>query len=342
MTASEAERWALEVLNRLQRSGAREDDRVEFKRQAPDPQKFARVLAGQANAARGERILWILGVDQDAGFVGAEGLEWSALWPQIQGHFEGAAVPEPVIAAIEWEGKSGYALGFETTSPPYVVKNPIFGSTGGGPCEREVPWRVGTLTKTATRTDLLLIVNYLNDGARPWLKASGAPCVDNSNGPNRTYQIFVTNISSEPVRQCKAILKQIDRDDHLVWGGQDAALTFQPAERPDTTNKTLWPKRSQALDVLRFELQARKTFEEPDEKSEWDENYVIRRLAPATVNGEWIFQEKLEDIFSLRADYLLAIDIGSAEEGPAYEVKLKFRLAGKSSTLEVISQKELT
>jgi hypothetical protein len=74
----------------------------------------------------------------------------------------------------------------------------------------------------------------------------------------------------------------------------------------------------------------------------WDNDYVIKRLAPATVKGEWIFQEKLEEIFSLQTAYLLTLDIGtSAEDAPAYEVKLKFRLAGKSSTLEVVSQKEL-
>jgi hypothetical protein len=283
-----------------------------------------------------------LGVDEDAGFVGVEGLEWSLLWPQIQSHFEGAAVPEPVIAAIEWEGKGGYAVAFEMTLAPFVVKNPVFGSPGGGPCEREVPWRVGTRTKTATRTDLLLIVNYLNHEVRPWLNASNAPYVDNSNGPNRTYQIFVTNISSEPIAQCKAILKQIDRDGHPVWGGQDAALTFQPSERQDTTNKTLWAKRPQALDVLRFELQRREVFTEPDKMSAWDADYVIKRLVLATVNSEWIFQEKLEDIFSLQTDYLLTIDIGSAEHAPAYELKLKFRLAGKGSELVVHSQKELT
>jgi hypothetical protein len=264
------------------------------------------------------------------------------LWPQIQSHFEGAAVPAPVLAAIEWGGKGGYAVAFETTLPPYVVKNPVFGSSGGGPCEREVPWRVGTLTKTATRSDLLLIVNYLNHKVRPWLKVSDAPHVDNSNGPNRTHQIFVTNVSSKPIRQCKAILKQIDRDERQVWGGQDAALTFQPAEQPDTTNKTLWAKRRQALDVLRFELQNREVFSEPDEMSAWDNDYVIKRLVLATVKGEWIFQEKLEDIFSKQTDYLLTIDIGSAEDAPAYEVKLKFRLAGKHSQLFVHTLKELT
>jgi hypothetical protein len=342
MTASEVERWALAVVDRLIRLGQREDDRVEFKREPPDAIKFARTLAGHANAARGEHILWLLGVDRDAGFVGIETLEWSELWPQIQSHFENRVSPTPIVVGIEWEGRGGYAIAFDTSQPPYVVKNPVFGQANGGPCEREVPWRVGTLTQTATRTHLLLLTNYLNFGTDGWLKASAAPFIDNSNGPNRTYQIFVTNNSSKPVGQCKAVLRQIDRDGTKVWGGQDAALTFQPAERSDTVNKMLWTNRPQALDVLRFELAQREVFAEPEEISAWDQNYVVGRLTPATLNGEWIFQERLEDIFSLRTDYLLTIDIGSGERGPVYELKLKFRLAGKSSDLEVVSQRELT
>jgi hypothetical protein len=212
MTASQVERWALEVLDRFTKSGAQEDDRVELKREPPEPAKLARRLAGHANAARLEPILWIFGVDETAStFVGVSGIEWSELWPQIASNFEGAATPKPIMTAIEWDGKPGFAVGFETDQPPYVVKSPAFGSSQGGPVGLEVPWRVGTQTKTATRTDLLLIVNYLNHGLRPWLKAS-APFVDNSNGPNRTYQISVTNISSKPLRQCQAILRQIDRD----------------------------------------------------------------------------------------------------------------------------------
>jgi hypothetical protein len=83
MNASEVERWALEVLDRVQRSGAQEDDRVEFKRDAIDPTKLARRLAGHANAARAEWILWIFGVDEKEGFVGTSSLEWSSLWPQV-------------------------------------------------------------------------------------------------------------------------------------------------------------------------------------------------------------------------------------------------------------------
>jgi hypothetical protein len=348
MTVSEVERWALEVLDRLTRLGSREDDIVEFKRVAPDPQKFARILAGHANAARGERILWILGADEDAGFVGVEGLEWSALWPQVERHFEGAGVLDPVITGIEWQGKGGYAVAFETTSPPYVVKNPDYGKKAGESCAYEVPWRVGTATRTATRTHLLLLSNYLNRKWRQWLKVSDAPFVDNSNGPNRIYQVSVANVSPSHIRGCKAILHRIERGAETVWGGQDALLTFQPSDRSDATNKTIWRGRPQLLDVLAFQLEpiAPTPFREepttPWPDASWDHRFSIARLVPATEGWRWIFEQRLEDIFSVKTDYFLTIDFGASDEdAPAYEVKLQFRLAGKNSELKVVSQIEL-
>jgi hypothetical protein len=342
MTASEVEIWALRVLDRLKKSGAREDDLIEFKREAPDPQRFARILAGHANAARGEWILWILGVDEKNGeFVGIEKSEWSNLWPQIEKNFEGAGIPEPVFAAINWEGKDGYAVAFSTTSPPYVVKNPDHGKKAGESCAYEVPWRVGTGARTATRSHLLLLSDYLNRKWRQWLKVSDAPFVDNSNGPNRIYQVAVANVSPSHIRGCKAILHQIERGSETVWGGQDALLTFQPSNLSDSINQTIWRGRPQLLDVLGFELEP---IVGPKHwpNSSWDNRYSITRIVPATLHWEWIFQQRLEDIFSVDADYFLTIDFGASDEdAPAYEVKLQFRLAGKNSELKVISQKEL-
>src|SRR6266498_182530 len=56
------------VLNLVERvlNGARiEDFRVECKGTWPSAAKAARQIAGHANAARGEPILWIIGLDED-------------------------------------------------------------------------------------------------------------------------------------------------------------------------------------------------------------------------------------------------------------------------------------
>ena len=67
MTLSEVERWALKE---LRRSVLQESDLVEFKSQITDPVKLARHIPGHANAARGEWILWIFGVDEKLGLGG--------------------------------------------------------------------------------------------------------------------------------------------------------------------------------------------------------------------------------------------------------------------------------
>src|SRR2546421_10160897 len=120
MTLSEIEQWAL---RELRRPVLQESDRIEFKSQVTDPVKLARQIAGHANSARGEWILWILGVDEKLGLVGILGLEWAKLWPQVESWFNGN-LPRPVIVPFQENGKALTAVAFETTLPPYVVSNP--------------------------------------------------------------------------------------------------------------------------------------------------------------------------------------------------------------------------
>lgn len=122
-----------------------------------DPERLARRLAGHANAARGDWILWIFGVDEKSGFVGVPSFDWADLWPNVQSHFD-ANAPRPVIVSIESECGSVVAVAFETTLPPYVIRNPAFGQSAAGPCEREVPWREGTRVRSAKHSDLLLLL----------------------------------------------------------------------------------------------------------------------------------------------------------------------------------------
>jgi hypothetical protein len=149
MTASEVEQWALKE---LRRSVLQESDRVEFKSQLTnDLFKLARQIAGHANSARGEWVLWILGVDEELGLVGIPGLEWAKLWPQIESCFDGKP-PRPVIVPFEENGKALAAVAFETTLPPYVVNN-------SGNDRLEVPWREGTRVRSAKHSDLLLLLS---------------------------------------------------------------------------------------------------------------------------------------------------------------------------------------
>src|SRR5262249_45083949 len=59
---------------------------------------------------------------------------------------------------IPWKGATVVALLFSTDRSPFVVKNPAFGTREGGPVALEVPWREGASTRSAGRSELLLLL----------------------------------------------------------------------------------------------------------------------------------------------------------------------------------------
>src|SRR6266404_5325723 len=155
MRAVEIESWALRILDTVQNQRRVEDSKVELKMIWPDPAKTARQLAAHANAARGENILWLIGVEETSGIVGANFQELSNWFSQIKSGFENE-YPALQDLNVQYKGKSVAALCFDTSRFPYVVKNQSFDSSGGGPVKFEVPWREGTSTRTATRSELVL------------------------------------------------------------------------------------------------------------------------------------------------------------------------------------------
>ena len=76
-------------------------------------------------------------------------------WPQVEAQFDGPT-PQVRDLLVDWKGKTTVALYFETDRFPYVVKNPT-----GGPFQRDVPWREGTAVRSATHSDLVLLLSPL-------------------------------------------------------------------------------------------------------------------------------------------------------------------------------------
>ncbi len=158
MRATDVEQWCTKVVDHLQRGLRVEDDRVELKRELPsgDVTKAARRIAGHANQARSDRILWIIGAEEDptprvTGVVEGEQdvADW---WVPVEARFDDVA-PSPTIVRLTVEdGLAVVAIGFETTRPPYVIKH------GSDLVNREVPWREGTRVRTANRSDLLRLL----------------------------------------------------------------------------------------------------------------------------------------------------------------------------------------
>jgi hypothetical protein len=156
MKSIEIESWAVRVLERVEKHLAVEDSRVECKREWPDPAKAARRLAGHANAARGENILWLIGADEKQGTVTGANYQDLATWfPQVKACFE-SEVPMLQDLHVTAKGKTVAALCFDTSRLPYLVKNPA-----GGTIQFEVPWREGTAVRTAARSDLILMLGPL-------------------------------------------------------------------------------------------------------------------------------------------------------------------------------------
>ena len=148
------EAWALETVSRVQSGKRTEDSRIELKREWPDHEKAARRIAGQSNSCFGSDVLWIIGLDEDAGVVGAEPEELANWWSAVCAQFDGVA-PSLTDIVLTVNGQSLVCLLFETSRPPYVVRNPKFGLPAGGSVAWEVPWREGTSVRTATRNDLV-------------------------------------------------------------------------------------------------------------------------------------------------------------------------------------------
>jgi hypothetical protein len=158
MKSRQIERWALEVIERAEAHQPIEDSKVELKAEWPaDPARAARRIAGHANAARGEHILWLIGIDEDKGVIGANYAEMSDWLAGISKQFNELTPRCYDLNVPTKDGKTVVALVFETDRAPYVVKNPAFGNTTGEGVKFEVPWREGTIIRSATRSDLMLL-----------------------------------------------------------------------------------------------------------------------------------------------------------------------------------------
>jgi len=151
MNAFQIESWAIRVIERVEMGQPDEDFLVELKSEWPEPPRAARRIAAHANTARGEPILWLIGVDQKARAVtGVSHNDLSVWFDQVKAQFDERFAPAMKDLNVSYNGKSVVALLFDTERFPFVVK-----TTDG---RLEVPWREGTSTRSAKRSDLLKLL----------------------------------------------------------------------------------------------------------------------------------------------------------------------------------------
>ncbi len=160
MLLTRIEAWAYKVIDRVATGKPNEDARVELKAEWPEAAKAARRIAGHANAARGEPILWLIGVDQARGVIGVDAEELADWYPRMSAEFD---QPPPSLTDVNvYVGdKTVVALLFHTDRIPFVIRNPVRGRQGAGPVTWEVPWREGTSVRSATRADLIRLLTPL-------------------------------------------------------------------------------------------------------------------------------------------------------------------------------------
>jgi hypothetical protein len=159
MKPQQIEAWALRVIDQLEKKQNVEDALVELKSDWPsDLNKAARRLGGHANAARGEPVLWLIGVEEKASkVVGASFSEFANWYPAVEKEFDGVA-PRCTPVNIPHRDGTVVALLVETDRMPYVVRNAVHGLQGGGAVSFEVPWRNGSRTDSARRAELVKLL----------------------------------------------------------------------------------------------------------------------------------------------------------------------------------------
>lgn len=152
MKKSQIEAWTLQIIERVRRGEHVEDARVELKATWVEPKRAARRLAGHANAARGEPILWIVGLHETEGVRPVPTSDYSSWMEQVRACFDSLA-PSVTDIAVPTEQGTVVALLFSTSQSPYVIVGPVDTSL-----EREVPWREATRIRSARRHELLLLL----------------------------------------------------------------------------------------------------------------------------------------------------------------------------------------
>jgi hypothetical protein len=158
MTPFQVETWALRVIEQVQNKEPIEDSRVELKREWIDANKAARRIAGHANVARGDPILWLIGVDEVSGVHGAVHNELANWWPAVAREFSEVAPSYMDVVVTPPGSPAIVALQFDTSRYPYVVRNEVFGVKGGGAVAWEIPWRQAASTRTALRSEVMLML----------------------------------------------------------------------------------------------------------------------------------------------------------------------------------------
>lgn len=224
MTNAQLEERVFRILDNVRSKRPVEDDLVECKTKwVEQGHKSARHIAASANAARGEDVLWVIGVDESNNtVVGADDTELSNWMSSAASCFENGHAPTLLrVRNVISEGQTVVALLFSTGAPPYVVKNPASGAI-----TLEVPWRRNNQTLTARREDLLRMLVPIT--LVPECETTGAVVGIGSEGAapllSLNLTVYLTPQTAEivyiPLLHCEASVRLRRTDDFVALSVQ--------------------------------------------------------------------------------------------------------------------------
>jgi len=239
MNRQRIEYKALAVYEQIKLGHKVEDSQIELKADWPDPEKAARRIAGHANAARGEEIIWIIGLDEERGVQSVRPTEFANWWPQVESHFDGMSPFLSSHFVVNTDDGPIYVLHFETRTAPYVVKNPQYGRPNGGPVEREVPWRVGTRVRSAKREDLIRLLVPIQ--SLPSIEVLKVDAWVEEMGPRKSPDESIS---------------EIERSLHLMW-----TIRFDLYVVPRNNERVVFPVHRARI---RFEIDDKRAFDTAD------------------------------------------------------------------------------
>jgi hypothetical protein len=243
-TAPQIEYTVQRIAQEVEQGRPVEDSRVELKASWINPAEAAARLAGHANAANGELILWIIGLDEKKGVVGVDAEELSTWHAQVLAQFEEGVAPVLVRhVAVRIEDKTVVALCFETDRVPFMVKN----SRSEFP-KFWTPWRKAADTRPASRRDLLQMLvplataplcEVLSAAVRGRVESRAA--ID--GGPSRVWtlyaDLYLVPMSKEPVvyprHKRRAMLSSMDGSEPAL---EAESVDFAPQVRVPGTGDT--------------------------------------------------------------------------------------------------------
>lgn len=217
MKKQEIEFKVLDIIERLEKGQPIEDDMVELKAEWPrDHFRAARRIAAHANAARGEPIMWLIGIDEKKGVVGADFEELSIWFSKVRSRFDQLMAPNLISISIPYDGKTVVALVFETERSPFVIRIP----DSNGIVTHEVPWREANATRSARRSDLIKLLYPIQkkpdieiiDGKIELQRAIAGMGQEGTYHWNLSMKVYFVTYSTEtvviPFHRCEILFRQ--------------------------------------------------------------------------------------------------------------------------------------